>query len=112
MVGLPSQLALFCSPTFPLPCWYAPFTIPLPLEASASVSLLDHTCLSSPGGVGVYTPPRLWPVSLGADSQSCLLPVSKICSFPSENTCCFLAWQRTGQVKWAVVSAQPVHTAL
>lgn len=39
--------------------------------------------------------PFLWPVSLGAISQSCLLPVSKTCSFPSENINHFLASQRT-----------------
>lgn len=46
----------------------------------------------------------LWLVSLGAAFQSCLLPMSKTCSFPSENTNHFLALQRTARMKWAVVS--------
>lgn len=50
----------------------------------------------------VLAPPC--PVSLGAISQSCLLPMIKIHSFPSKNTNHFLASQRTALVKWAMVS--------
>lgn len=78
---------------------------------SSLVSLLVDTCppLARQGrgvaGSGLHPlPPTPWPVSLGAVSQSRLLPVSKTHSFPSENTNHFLASQRAAQVKWAMVS--------
>lgn len=67
-------------------------------QASSFVSPMANTCPPCRGGPGSsLTPhlPLLWPVSLGAISQSCLLPVSKTCSFPSENINHFLASQRT-----------------
>lgn len=78
---------------------------------SSFVSLLVDTCppLAWQGrgaaGSGLHPrPPTPWPVSLGAVSQSRLLPMSKTHSFPSENTNGFLASQRAAQVKWAMVS--------
>lgn len=106
-VGLPP-----CWPWFPAPL-DSPFgrcvslhtpSAPAGCGRHPSASLLGCTCPGSPRTSWRCTPPQRWPVSLGADTQSCLLPSTKTCSFPSENTRCVLARQRTAQVKWAVVS--------
>lgn len=76
--------------------------------------LICQPCWSTPAhltGRGCLWPPLPRPVSLGALSQSCLLPTSKTCSFPSENTNCFLPSQRTARVKWAMVREKCMHLA-